>query len=352
MNYVPETRFFARLEEIPTQALALFGRDGVFSTLGWYRSTVATALPADSRAAFLEVARDGEPLALFPMQRGPAAAFSTLTTPYTCLWQPLFATSAPEELMEIGHHFAKACRGFPTTRLDALDADAAWLPHMLKGISAAGLYPLRFDHFGNWHEDVHGVHWEAYLAGRPGALREAIRRRGRRLMDKMGAVFSITTGGDDLGPAIATYESIYDQSWKEPEPFALFNAAFMREAAAEGCLRLGILSLQDKPLAAQFWLVQDGKAAVLKLAHDEASRALSPGTVLTGLMIRHMLENEHVSELDFGRGDDDYKKDWTRARRQRIGFLLADPRSIVGAGAILRHAAGAVRRRYLGGVSR
>ena len=117
-------------------------------------------------------------------------------------------------------------------------------------------------------------------------------------------------------------------------------------------MRLGLLTLEETPLAAQFWVVQDGCATVLKLAHDEASRALSPGTVLTALMIRHMLENEDVSSLDFGRGDDDYKKDWTSQRRQRIGFLLADPRSLRGGAAILRHVAGMARRRYLGGVSR
>ncbi len=339
-----ETHFFASLDEIPPQAIDVFGRDGVFSTLGWYRSTIEAALPADARAAFVSVARDGDVLALFPMQRGPGTAFSALTTPYTCLWQPLFATAAPDELVQIGKNFAKACGGLPMVRLDAVDADAPWLPLVLKGIRAGGLHPLRFDHFGNWHEDVQGVRWQDYLARRPGALREAIRRRGKTLMDKMGAAFSITSGGDGLEPAIATYEKIYEKSWKEPEPFALFNAAFMREAARDGSLRLGLLSLQDHPLAAQFWVVRDGKAAVLKLAHDEASRALSPGTVLTGLMIRHMLESEHVSELDFGRGDDGYKKDWTGARRQRIGFLLAKPSSFRGSAAILRHFAGKLRR--------
>ncbi len=316
----------------------------MFSSLGWYRSSIETALPVGARVAFLAVSRGDEVRALFPMQRGPGAAFSALTTPYTCLWQPLFATSAPDELTWIGKIFAKACVGNPTIRLDALDADASWLPPFLRGIREAGLHPLRFDHFGNWHEDVHALRWEDYLARRPGALREAIRRRGTKLMGTMGAVFSIIDGGDGLEPAVAAYLDIYSSSWKAPEPFPLFTPAFMREAAMEGSLRLGILSLDGKPLATQFWVVRDGKAMVLKLAHVEARRALSPGTVLTARMIRHMLEEEHVSELDFGRGDDDYKKDWVGARRQRIGFLLANGRSFRGGGAILRHVAGRMRQ--------
>jgi hypothetical protein len=325
-------------------ALALFGQSGIFSTADWYRCTIAHALPDGARAVFVEIVRDGAARAVFPM-RHDSGAFSALTTPYSCLWQPLFAGTHPDEVFEIGKVFAAYCRRHATTRLEALDAEAAWVAPLLRGVKAGGLYPLRFDHFGNWHANVAGVDWNSYLAGRPGALREAIRRRSKRLMGTMGASFSICHGGAGLEPAIAAYEKIYAASWKEPEPFALFNAAFMRDCAADGSLRLGLLSLDGKPLAAQFWVVRDRVAAVLKLAHDEESRALSPGTVLTALMIRYMLEEEAVISLDFGRGDDDYKKDWVGGRRQRVGFLLANPLSLQGGAAILRHVAGGVFRR-------
>ena len=85
-------------------------------------------------------------------------------------------------------------------------------------------------------------------------------------------------------------------------------------------------------------------ATVLKLAHDDAWRALSPGTVLTAHMIRGLL-GEQVTELDFGRGDDPYKQLWANRRRQRIGVLLADPRQPRGLAALLRHDAGTVLRR-------
>jgi len=346
---VPDAGFLVReasgLAELSPAASAVFGQDGIFSPQGWYRCTIAHALPEGTRAAFVEIARGEAVRAVFPMQRGSGGEFSALTTPYSCLWQPLFASSSAKEAFDIGKAFAVYCRRQATTRLEALDADAPWLAPLLGGVKAGGLFPLRFDHFGNWHEDVAGIDWTTYLAARPGALREAIRRRSKRLVDKMGAAFSICKNGDGLEPAIAAYEKIYASSWKKPEPFAFFNAAFMRECAAEGSLRLGGLGLDGKPLAAQFWVVRDGVAAMLKLAHDEESRALSPGTVLTALMIRYMLDEERVMSLDFGRGDDGYKKDWVGARRQRIGFLLANPRTFQGGAAILRHVAGGVFRR-------
>jgi CelD/BcsL family acetyltransferase involved in cellulose biosynthesis len=61
------------------------------------------------------------------------------------------------------------------------------------------------------------------------------------------------------------------------------------------------------------------------------------------MMLRHLLDAEHVVELDFGRGDDDYKKTWVGQRRQRIGILLVDPLRPSGAAAWLRHTAGRMR---------
>jgi hypothetical protein len=322
-------------------SLALFGQENdIFSTTGWYRCISSHALPQGVRAMYLAIQHGTEVLAIFPMQRGPGRCVAALTTPYTCLWQPLLRAGLqddPQTVTEIGRQFASACRGAAVVRLDAMDANAGFLAPFLAG----------FDHFGNWHVSTGGQDFAAYLAARPGALREAIRRRSKKLMGTTGARLTVIDGPEGLEPAIAQYEKIYASSWKEPEPFAGFNAAFMRVCAAEGSLRLGILELNAQPIAAQFWVRREKWAGVLKLAHDEAFRALSPGTVLTALMIRRLLDEEGVSELDFGRGDDDYKKDWTGERRQRIGVVLANPLRFSGVTAIARHFAGSARRRYI-----
>ncbi len=72
---------------------------------------------------------------------------------------------------------------------------------------------------------------------------------------------------------------------------------------------------------------------MLKLAHDEAQRALSPGTVLTAWMIAGLIE-EGVRTLDFGRGDDPYKQLWTTQRSARVGLVLARPWSVAGGAAL------------------
>jgi CelD/BcsL family acetyltransferase involved in cellulose biosynthesis len=143
--------------------------------------------------------------------------------------------------------------------------------------------------------------------------------------------------------ATGIYEDVYGRSWKEAEPFPSFNVALMRAMAGLGGLRLGVWSIDATPVAVQMWIVWEGEAIVLKLAHDEAFKAHSPGTVLTALMLRHLLEQETVRRIDFGRGDDSYKQGWVSERRQRVGFLLANPWHPRGVAALGRDAARRVR---------
>ena len=311
------------LDALPAEALKLFEHaKSLFSSRSWYRAATAEALPAGVRPALLIVRHAGD-AGLFPMQRDSTGKLASLTTPYTCLWEPLLSPGAtPAAQAAIAHSLGCFSRSNAVIRLDALDAANPALPNLLLGFRAAGLHTLPFDHFGNWHIATQGLTWDAYLAGRPGSLREAIRRRTKKFSAADITVIECPNG---LETGIAHYEQVYATSWKQPEPFPRFNAALMRECAAAGSLRLALLSSQGTPIAAQIWVVQSGWAGVLKLAHDETFRGRSPGTVLTALMIRRLLEHERVNEIDFGRGDDDYKKLWAPERRQRIGVLLANP---------------------------
>jgi hypothetical protein len=141
----------------------------------------------------------------------------------------------------------------------------------------AGLAVARFDHFGDWHVNVAALSWAAYLDRRPGALRETIRRRMRRAERLAGADFQVLEDTHDLAAGIIAFETVYARSWKEPEPYPRFNPAQIRAAGSIGVGRLGLWSIDGKPAAAQFWIVEHGRATVLKLAHDEAFKAHSPG---------------------------------------------------------------------------
>ncbi|MDE2576919.1 MAG: GNAT family N-acetyltransferase [Rhodospirillales bacterium] len=338
---------FAALEDMPAEIAGLFANAEVFSTRWWWHSTIAAGMAPDATPRFMLASANGHALALFAMQqRQRGAVLESLTTPYSCRYAPLLRNGLDEPALRgIGAAFAGAWRRWPSVRIDALPDDLPGLPALRAGFREGGLTVAPFDHFGNWHENVAGLTWAAYLAARPGELRETVRRRLRRT-DRDGDIgWTLVTGGADLEAGIAEYEDVYARSWKTPEPFPRFNAVLMRAAAAVGALRLGILRQGGRAVAAQLWVVHEGCVTVLKLAHDESFRALSPGTLLTALMIRRLLEAEHVEELDFGRGDDEYKRLWVGRRRQRIGLLLINPRRLRGLALLGRAWLGGARRR-------
>jgi hypothetical protein len=285
--------------------------------------------------------RQAAGIALLPLYRAADGRLAGLAAPYTCIFRPLLSDGA--DAVAAGRAFGAACRRAGPLRLDALDPDWPCLPPLLAGFRRAGLLPLRFAHFGNWHADVAGLDWPGYLARRPGELRETIRRRVARAMRDAAVGFELIASADGLEAGIAAYQHVYAKSWKEPEPFPAFGPAYLRAAALAGVLRLGVLRLAGVPVAAQYWTVTAGTARVEKLAHDETARKLSPGTVLTALMVRHLLERDRVATLDFGRGDDPYKAGWTGQRRPRIGVLLCPLWHPAGAAALARHWLGRVR---------
>ncbi|MDB5412181.1 MAG: hypothetical protein JWR10_516 [Rubritepida sp.] len=333
-----------RFHEMPLRTLpdwsdaCLSPPDGgdIFASRLWYGAILTHALPEGAEAV-LAMVGEGEGRMMLPLLRGPGGLRS-LTTPYTLEWRPLFPQADRCGSHAAGRSLGTWLHRRPPMRLEALDLDAPGLPALLAGIAATGISVQPYRHFGNWHEPLaEGAGWDGYLAARPSELRSTVQRKLKRagrefrfeLMDVPGA---------SLQEGIAAYEEVRAQSWKPAEPFPAFDAALMQAAAAAGALRLGVL--RDKagqPLAAQYWLLSGGRAWLLKLCHAEASRAASPGTALTALMIRGLIESDGVRELDFGRGDDAYKRLWMSQRRQKMGVELAHAWHPTGFVSVARH---------------
>jgi hypothetical protein len=274
------------------------------------------------------------------MQEGPGGQLRSLTTPYTCLYQPLTAPDAePALLRRAAEAFGRHARACPLLLFEALDPAWPGLAPFRQGLGDAGFVTRTFAHFGNWYEEVRGG-WTAYLETRPGALRTTIRRKTRAAERDPTLRLEQPAA---LGPALDAYEDVYRRSWKTAEPYPDFNRALVARLGSAGVLRFGLMWAKERPIAAQYWMVSPAGATVLKLAHDDADRAVSPGTVLTAFMIRRLIE-DGTAVIDFGRGDDPYKRGWVSERRERIGLVGYNPRSRQGLGALARHEGGRVLR--------
>ena len=156
------------------------------------------------------------------------------------------------------------------------------------------------------------------------------------------------TSEEKLEQAISAWKKIYDASWKKPEPFPNFVPGLIRICASRGWLRLGIAYYDGEPAAAQFWIVNNNRAIIFKLAYDEKFAKLSAGTLLTAYLMAHVLDKDKVHEVDYMIGDDAYKKSWMSHRRERWGIIAYNADTVRGSLLSAIQMLGALRRRIAG----
>ena len=119
----------------------------------------------------------------------------------------------------------------------------------------------------------------------------------------------------------------------------------LRTTAGKGMLRFGLARLDGQPVAVQAWIVGHGRAEIYKLAYDEQYKSFAPGTLLTAMMMEHVIEVDGVSEVDYLIGDDPYKETWMSERRERWGIVAYNLRTPMGLAGVVREVLGRTARR-------
>jgi hypothetical protein len=188
----------------------------------------------------------------------------------------------------------------------------------------------------SWQVDTDGDDFTAYWAKRPSRLRNTAQRKAKAA----GLDVVIHRRFDEA--AWADYESVYQASWKPEEGSPAFLRALAEQEGEAGTLRLGIAGKDGTPLAAQLWLVENGEATIHKLAYREDAKELSPGTVLSMAMFRSALDKDRVRRIDYGTGDDGYKRDWMEERVPLLRMTAFDPRTVKGLAGAARASASAL----------
>ncbi|HYJ82700.1 MAG TPA: GNAT family N-acetyltransferase, partial [Allosphingosinicella sp.] len=75
------------------------------------------------------------------------------------------------------------------------------------------------------------------------------------------------------------------------------------------------------------------------------AKALSPGTILSMAMFRSAIEEDRVIWIDYGTGDDGYKRDWMEHRAELMRVEAWNPRTVRGLAGAARAGLSALVRR-------
>lgn len=338
--------FADRIDAIDPDVCAALDRVSLgasfFGSLAWFALLARTAMVPHAEARYLVLWKnDGSEPMCMPFQRKLAGVMrrtEALSNFYSCLFEPVARTAATRELAtEFSRYLQRMQPGTDVVDLRPLDAQTLFFREMRQALADNSFWTDTYFCFGNWYLELAGQDFAAYFLTRPSQLRNTWRRARKKLEQRSLNIEIVTDNSDRLDAAITNYVAIYNSSWKHPEPFPDFIPGMCRMAADRGWLRLGVLSLEGKAVAAQIWFVKDGIASIFKLAYIEEYAKQSVGTVLTAELMRHTIDEDKVGVIDYLSGDDAYKKDWMSHRRERLGIIAFNKRRPLGVLAAARH---------------
>lgn len=296
------------------EALARRRQHSLYDRLDWLDLTRERLSP-DAPLVIPSV-RHGNDALWLPIRDDGGRHGRALASWYTLAFAPLFTpktgTGTRNEML--GEAAQLLRNRFATINLWPLEPrDAAALQ---SAFAAHGWLARDGFEAAHWVAHTAGLDFDAYWANRSSKLRNTVRRRAKksavetRILDRFDAA------------AWAAYEAIYAASWKPAEGSMAFLRALAQQESTAGTLRLGLATREGRPVAAQFWTVENGTATIHKLAHLESEREHSPGTLLSEAMFRHVLDHDRPDLISYGNGDEPYKAEWMDERRERRRLQL------------------------------
>jgi len=291
----------------------------LFDRLDWLESLHRMAL-RDKPPALLQ-AKGGDAQGWLPLMQAESGHLVALANWYNFTWAPIFANAHSEVeklalLRGLARLASKHIRRLTLAPVPDEDGSASMVQAAFK---ASGWTVFREVCDQNHILEVKGRSFDSYWEGRPSRLKNTVKRKG-----KTGAV-TIRIDSEFGTESWRDYERVYARSWKPEEGSPEFLRQIAERESVAGALRLGLAYIDGKPVAAQFWTVENGTALIHKLAHDERHMQASPGTLLSAALFQHVIDVDHVNLIDFGTGNDAYKAEWMEDVRERYRLEMFWP---------------------------
>ena len=339
-------RVYDALVSLPESYKNLFGinhqESSFFLSYEWFENLIQNSLNIDHSMRFfgLEDASDGTASALASMCVSSSAqhwytsrkliAASNYYTSFFRLIQDDRDAKSHDNIRCLIRGIVEDAPQWDCIDMHPMAGDSIQFTSIQRAFKDAGALTQTYFCFGNWYLKLEGRNSQEYFTSLPSRLRNTIDRKTRQLEKSRGLRIELVQTEAQLHTAVSAYEQVYNSSWKQSEAHPHFISGLMQVCAQQGWLRLGIAYVDNQAVAAQLWIVHQKIASIYKLAYDENYSKFSIGSILTAHMMRHVIDIDLVSEVDYLTGDDDYKKDWMSHRRERWGIIAFNQATLKG----------------------
>ncbi|NNF66380.1 MAG: GNAT family N-acetyltransferase [Gammaproteobacteria bacterium] len=322
---------YSSLDAIPARtAEKLSVRSGVpfFKSMEWFRCLSDHGMEQQNVRIYIDQTHRESLCALFFCQQ--QRRLSALSNFYTIEYGPVMSgTDALTSLHSI-LLFMESERPRHLT-IDMRNLQDEDRNSLSEALTAAGFTPRPWAQYKNWFLNVAGLSFEQYYAKRSSQLRNTIERKTKKAQREHELRIEIYPSANiELDDAINHFETVYRKSWKEAEPYPDFMSALIRCCDQHDMARIGLAWVDGEPAAAQFWIRDHDRAIIYKLAYDQKFSALSIGSLLSKTLFQHLIDIDRVAEIDYGIGDESYKRDWMDQCRQLSGILACNRSTIRG----------------------
>jgi len=162
--------------------------------------------------------------------------------------------------------------------------------------------------------------WDKFEAGMSSDYRNELRRK-KKLLENGGRMnFEILVPRpENIGPYLDEFIRVESASWKGKKRSALlfderlrgFYYSYGKAAAARGIMRICILRVDDRAIAAALAVEEAKRLWILKIGYDEKWMRCAPGILLMHEMIRYAFE-QGLEAYEFLGNEEPWIRRWTK----------------------------------------
>ncbi len=306
-------------------ALADRRRAAPFLRPGWVAAWANAFAPR--RLDVLAARRDGRLAGVVAVVDGPLGATRSATNAHTPDFDVLAEDAAVAQALVEALYEARP----RSIGLSCLDPAAAGCAAALQAARAARYRVIARVVLRSPCVTVDGDH-DAYLRSRRRGFVADLRRRRRRLGEEGEVALAACDGGEQAGRLLDELLALEAAGWKAGRGTAIAARASTRRfyeattawAAARGIVRLLVLRLDGRPLAALLGLQDGGVHYLLKGGFDPAYARFSPGQLVLGEAIARAFA-DGLARVELGGGTEAYKLQWADIVRERVGVHAFAP---------------------------